>query len=294
MFETMVLATDLSPDWDKILQCAGELKALGCKKVILTHMLVSDGLSEYGAAVDEDAPPRLKAQKQVLEAHGFEVILETPVGSPGRVFNDVARQHGADLILVGSHGKSAWREALLGSISNELLHNARFPILLLNVKRLRTDDRGAVCQLRTTELLRHVLYPTDFSEVAEQGVSILEGLAGRGLAGVTVLHTLEVTKLDPLSVLKTDESPIRSCLEEVADRLRKAGIPDVAIHYSKGHPLSRILEAIGGGDHSMVLMGTQGKSLLSEIFLGSVAYNAARLASCPVLLLPRKQAADNT
>ncbi len=290
MFETMVLATDLSPDWDKILQCAGELKALGCEKVILTHMLVSEGPGEHGAAMGEDAPPGLKARKQALEAHGFEVILETPVGKPGRVLNDVARRYGADLILVGSHGKSAWREALLGSISNELLHNTRFPVLLLNVKRLRTDDRGAVCQLRTTELLRHVLYPTDFSEVAEQGVSILEGLAGRGLAGVTILHTLEVIKLDPLSVLKMDETPIRTRLEAVADRLRKAGIPNVAIHYSKGHPLSRIMETLEGGNHSMVLMGTQGKSLLSEIFLGSVAYNTARLAPCPVLLLPRRAA----
>ncbi len=290
MFETMVLSTDLSPDWDSILQCAEELKALGCRKAILTHVLVSDGPGEQGFISGEDAPPRLKAQKLVLEDHGFEVILETPVGSPGRVLNDVARRHGAALILVGSHGKSAWREALLGSVSNELLHNTRFPVLLLNVKRLRTDDRGAICQLRATELLRHVLYPTDFSEVAENGASVLEGLAARGLSRVTVLHTLEVTKMDPLSVLKADETLIRGRLEEVADRLKKAGIPNVETRYSTGHPLSKIMEALKGEEHSMVIMGTQGKSLLSEILLGSVAYNTARLAPCPVLLLPRKVA----
>ncbi len=38
MFETIVLATDLSPVWDEIVACAGELKALGCLRVILTHV----------------------------------------------------------------------------------------------------------------------------------------------------------------------------------------------------------------------------------------------------------------
>jgi len=35
-------------------------------------------------------------------------------------------------------------------------------------------------------------------------------------------------------------------------------------------------------------MGTQGRSLLAEILLGSVAYNIARLAPCPVLLMSKE------
>jgi nucleotide-binding universal stress UspA family protein len=50
-----------------------------------------------------------------------------------------------------------------------------------------------------------------------------------------------------------------------------------------------ILEALREGNFSLVVMGAQGKGLFSEIFLGSVAYNIARLAPCPVLLIPRAQ-----
>ena len=39
MFKTIVLATDLSPAWNEIVACAGEFKALGCKQVILTHVI---------------------------------------------------------------------------------------------------------------------------------------------------------------------------------------------------------------------------------------------------------------
>ena len=40
MFKTIVLATDLSPAWNEIVACAGEFKALGCSRVILTYVIV--------------------------------------------------------------------------------------------------------------------------------------------------------------------------------------------------------------------------------------------------------------
>jgi ACR3 family arsenite transporter len=39
MFKTIVLASDLSPAWDEIVACAGEFRALGCSRVILTHVI---------------------------------------------------------------------------------------------------------------------------------------------------------------------------------------------------------------------------------------------------------------
>lgn len=39
MFEKIVLATDLSPAWDEIVACAGEVKARGVKEVLITHVI---------------------------------------------------------------------------------------------------------------------------------------------------------------------------------------------------------------------------------------------------------------
>ncbi len=289
MFETMVLATDLSSDWDDILSCGEEFKVLGCKKAVLTHFIMGGTLEEREAAVHGEAPPKLRDQKRLLETQGFDVLLETTLGTPGQVINEVAEKHQASLIVVGSHGKSLWREALLGSVSNEILHHVRFPTLLLNVKRLRADEEGAICQLRTRELLRHVLYPTDFSPIADQGVEFLEGLASKGISKVTVFHSLYAPEIHPTSVLEADEALIQGLLESLADRLKQAGVPRVETTQLKGHPTANIVDFLRKSDCSMVIMGTQGKGFFSEIFLGSVAYNVARLASCPVLLLPRKK-----
>ena len=48
-------------------------------------------------------------------------------------------------------------------------------------------------------------------------------------------------------------------------------------------PFSRLLES---QDISLIVMGTQGKGFIQELFLGSVAHNVSRLATCPVLLIP--------
>jgi hypothetical protein len=49
MSETIVLSTDLSPGWDKIIACTGEFKALGCSRVILTNVIVTKALTDSEA-----------------------------------------------------------------------------------------------------------------------------------------------------------------------------------------------------------------------------------------------------
>jgi nucleotide-binding universal stress UspA family protein len=286
MFERIVLATDLSSEWDQIIGCAEELKALGCTRAILTHVIVTKGLVGADVVAQSALRPKLEAQGKQLESQGFEVIMETPVGLPAFSLNDVAERHCASLIVVGSHGKSTWREALLGSASNALLHHARFPVLLINVKRLQEGRQGSACQLHTTELLRHVLFPTDFSRVATGAAAYLEYLVSGGLSEVTVLHALEVLDAYPPAILEPAETAARAYAGALVNRLKAAGVPKVHSQVSKGHPTPMILQLLKTGGFSLVAMGTQGKSLLSEILLGSVAYNVARLAPCPVLLVP--------
>ncbi len=286
MFEKVVMATDLSDDWDAIIACAGEFKTLGCRRVVLTHVLVAKGLVGTDTAALAEARPRLEAQKARLEDQGFEVEVETPVGLPAYSLNEVALKHCASLIVVGSHGKSAWREAILGSVASALLHHARFPILLINVKNFQSGGLESSCQLRATELLRHVLFPTDFSSVAGGAVDYVEYLASRGLSRVTVLQALEIEEATPPAFLEWAESAARGSMDALEKRLHAAGISEVNAQVSHGHPISLALDLVEKQDISLIVLGAQGKSLLSEIFLGSVAYNISRLAPCPVLLIP--------
>ncbi len=113
MFENIILATDLSPAWDEIVACAGELKALGCSRVILTHVITLKFLMGMEGKLESEAWPKLERQAAQLEAQGLQVTMEMPSGLPAYSLQEVARCCGADLILVGSPGK---REGVLDHV----------------------------------------------------------------------------------------------------------------------------------------------------------------------------------
>jgi nucleotide-binding universal stress UspA family protein len=53
------------------------------------------------------------------------------VGEPGEAICAVAAEEHADLVVVGSHGKGAWKRALLGSVSEHVVHRAPCPVMVV-------------------------------------------------------------------------------------------------------------------------------------------------------------------
>ncbi|MEJ2068891.1 MAG: universal stress protein [Syntrophobacterales bacterium] len=153
MFEKIVLATDLSPAWDEIIACAGELKALGCSRVILTRVITIKFLAGMEGRLEAEAWPKLERQAAQLEAQGLQVTMEMPSGLPAHSLEEVARCCGADLIVVGSPGQ---REGVLGSVSSAIVHHATVPLLLFPMDPVAENPEGA-CRLNCTQLLRHLL-----------------------------------------------------------------------------------------------------------------------------------------
>jgi len=288
VFQTIVLATDLSPAWGEIIACAGEFKALGCSRVILTNVIVAKFLVGLEEMLRADVRPKLEAQRRQLEAQGLQVEVEMPIGLPAYSLNDIACRHGADLIVVGSHGTALWREGVLGCFTCALLHHARYPTLLINVQVKKEGQGEDACRLHCSSLLRHVLYPTDFSDIGLRAGEFLENLAAKGISQVTLLHALDVPGHEayPEGYQELAEDAARQLSAKWRQRLLEAGIPKVDAHLDPGHPIPAILQILESQDISLIVMGTQGKGFIRELFLGSVAHNVSRLAKCPVLLIP--------
>jgi len=281
------MATDLSPAWDEIVSCGGEIRHLGGSLVILTHVVTPDFFTAAAQESRQPAEPRLAHQRRQLEAQGLKVVVETPIGLPGSSLNEVARKHDASLMVIGSHGKSRWREWVLGSFASAVCHQARFPILVLPV-RIPESGGKATCLWHCTDLLRHLLLPTDFSAPAAEALCYAELLAPKGVARVSLVHALHLPprEFDEPGWPEKVEAAARNSLEILKDRLEAAGVPRVDARLAPGHPISVILELLQAGDISLIVLGTQGRGFIAEIFLGSVAHNITRVAPCPILLIP--------
>jgi nucleotide-binding universal stress UspA family protein len=254
----------------------------------LTHVISVKFMAGMEGILQSTARPKLEAQQKRLEAQGLHVTVEIPMGLPGDSLNQIACRSGADLIVVGSHGQSLWREGVLGCFTCAVLHNTRYPVLLIKVK-LQEPGLPGSCQISSARLLTHVLLPTDFSAISSRALEYVERLGAKGLSQVTVLNALDVPggeEVYPPGYQEIAEGAARDLLAQCKQRLLKAGIPSVNDRFDPGHPLPAILRAMESEDISLIVMGTQGKGFIKEIFLGSVAHNVSRLATCPVLLIP--------
>lgn len=75
-------------------------------------------------------------------------------------------------------------------------------------------------------------------------------------------------------------------LERLKERLIHIGGREVSIEIPYGSTTREILRAVNNHPYSLIVMGSQGRGFISEVFLGSVSHNIARKAPVPVLLVP--------
>jgi len=73
----------------------------------------------------------LEAAQQLLRDANIPFESEVASGDPAHTIVDLAERHGCELVLMGASGTSTLRSALLGSVSNEVLHAAGVPVMIV-------------------------------------------------------------------------------------------------------------------------------------------------------------------
>ena len=289
MFKTVIVATDISAASDALIDGLALLRPLGAETAILCHALGIHGHETLYPVLARFVEPRLKQQQERLERLGFKVAVEIAPGVPALEIHRVARERGADLIAVGSRGATVTREILLGGTATEVLHHAHVPVLLVRIVMAADGEKGAF-QPAVSSILRGVLYPTDFSTASMNAFSCVDEMAARGVTKVILAHVSEWPRSERYTVQEKEELADSDCarLGGFRERLQHRGAKDVSIELLRGVPGREIVALAARGDSDLIVMGSQGRSLLEEVFLGSVSHYVARHASLPVLLVPFK------
>jgi len=73
----------------------------------------------------------LQVAQALLEDAGIAYESEVASGDPANTLLELIENYGCDLVVMGASGTSTLRSALLGSVSNELLHAAGVPVMIV-------------------------------------------------------------------------------------------------------------------------------------------------------------------
>ena len=291
MFKRILVATDLSPASFAVTQCVGGLRAFGAEECLLVQCLnIREATSMALSQTKDYLESSLADQKRILEEQGYRTTVEVAPGLAQIEINRLARERGCSVIVVGSHGHTLAGEMLLGGVASAVIHHATKPVLVLRIAV--TKERGEACiQGARCDFSEHVLFPTDFSENADHAFTYLERIAASGAKRITLVHVQDRNRIDPHLKHRLEEfnEIDRARLEKMKAALKVRGTAEIGIEIPFGQPFPEILRLIQEREARLVVMGSQGRGFVKEIFLGSVSHNVARHSPAPVLLVPARR-----
>jgi len=97
----------------------------------LYELLVAHDPEVINRVAEEAGLHTLQSAQALLDAAGIEYECEVAKGDPAHTIIDIAERFACDLIVMGARGNSALRSAMLGSVSNEVLHASAIPVVIV-------------------------------------------------------------------------------------------------------------------------------------------------------------------
>ena len=288
MFNKALICLEFDSDFPEVGTCLGGLLNLGVKECLVIQFLsYSEAFNASFSYTTDHLQQNVEKMRLALEKSGFTADAKTLAGRSPREVYRLAQEQGCDLVVVEGRFDSLSGEMLAGGIAASVIHNQTLPTLVLRVEV--SKDQGAPCaSMKLCNFKGHVLFPTDFSQNADIAFATLEKLAERGLSRVTLVHVMDKVRLEPHLTDRIEEFKAhdKQRLQLFEERLRKKGVATVDLQIRYGIPTVEILEAVREADPTLIVMGSQGRGFVTELFLGSISHNIVRQSKTPILLVP--------
>jgi nucleotide-binding universal stress UspA family protein len=298
---TILAGADVSVPSDQAIDRAAALALKHGAKLIIVHAQAAEGavddathdvvqqLGEVTAAMKLEIARRLDERLRAMRALGVDAEVLVPVGAPGEVVAQIARERAVELIVVGTHGHTGISRFLLGSVATAILRHAPCDVLV---------TRGSA----STSPFVKPLVAADFSPAAKRALPHAASLAAPG-APIELLHAWQLPAGSIGAALfgadrfpwSTIRDAVLTSAKQKMDRLvadnSELGHP-LHVELVQGTPMAVITHAAERGGHDLIAVGTHGHGGFRKLLLGSVAEGVIRHAPCSVLVVHGEHAGE--
>jgi nucleotide-binding universal stress UspA family protein len=126
----VLVGVDGSPESKRALTWATDLLGARCELLMLAEVVPYDATEDTTQTDLTAATERLTSTAAAAARSGVEVRFEVLAGPPGEALRRFAEDQDMDLLVVGRRGRGR-SPHLLGSVSSDLVHHARLPVLVV-------------------------------------------------------------------------------------------------------------------------------------------------------------------
>jgi len=279
--QQILVATDFSARSDRAVRRAGLLARDQGARVMLLHV------------VDDDRPERLVAEematsRELLEATAGSALrdvrceVHVALGDPFDGVAKTARESAADLIVMGAHRKQILKDIFVGTSIERVMRLRIAPVLMVNAEPATAYERGLVA--------------TDLSEHSGHALQVARGLKILPGPDVVAVHAFYVIGRSKLNFAGVSADKIAMHAAETAETAKAdlAGFL-AAVHgdrepyrprVKEGRAATVIIEAAVETNADVVVMGTNGRTGIPKLLLGSVTEEVMWRLDRDVLVVP--------
>jgi nucleotide-binding universal stress UspA family protein len=241
---------------------------------------------------DADRERLMSDLRRMAAAVPREVPVEFRIQEAGYVHEEILAQLGAthaDLLVIGTHGRSGFQRLFLGSVTEKVIRKATCPTLVVPP---RAPDVPAGSPIQ----FRRILCPVDFSERSLDSLAHAINMAEEADAQLTLLHVVEFSPAlsEAALIPALDLSRVREAAAADARRKLHALIPESARTYCtvetavvEGRAYRDILRHATESQTDLIVMGVHGRGALDLLVFGSTTHYVIRASACPVLIVRR-------
>lgn len=268
--QTILCPVDFSELSARALQLAGALARCSRSRLAVVHAThfeappyFTEGQQESLKALFHDSSTLAREAlhnfvKQTLPNFA-EALLIVEDGVPAEVIHQAAKRLRPVLIVAGTHSEGAFSRILMGSVAEQLLRTAAFPVLTLG-NAAKVDGPP-----------RKILVAVNHTAAAREAVAVAASMAQCIQAELTLLEVDETGGATvPGDVCEWVPESIR---QHCTIRARK----------QRGEASNEILRLANEGDYGMVVVGARHRLFHDTTVLGGTTVKVIRHARVPVL-----------
>ncbi len=269
---TIVVPTDFSACAQMAVHYAAAFAQQTQSRLLLLHVLPDFGPSMGTLSTDElkeeaieSATKELESIKEAISATGVNVSYNLAFGAAvDTVLEHFLKEHGIDLIIIGSHGASGLKKALLGSNTVDVVNHATVPVIV-------------VPEHTVIETITHILYASNLKKIHEE-TELLLPFARLLKASVKIIHVPPPQYFDQL-----DCHPILASLK------KETGYSNIEIELLKGGDVQDAIEQYAVATHGDLLaMFTHRTSFLEQLFSKSLTREIIWQSRTPLLVVNKQ------